>query len=405
MIGLNAGTIKVADWTPSHVNTETPSAPSFLLMSLAAISVNRAVGGSTSIVTNKDSIYTRSSPAIIHQDKQMNLLYIGVLPSPVSWTSSNETVATVDSDGFVTNLSSGSATIRATVDESYLQLTIAFSTSADSVSDEFMGYVSGSLGEHITNAVDTRLVGKTAANNMLFFTTQDHETATYIRNENVWPANLGASLCSISPWNSTGGVNMAGVAISPLHIIFSAHYQISSGATIRFVLSDNTVITRTMVSKLTHPLYVPYYPDITIGRLDSPLPDTIIFAKVLPDNYFQCLPNLGASTLPALCLDQEEKALVTDVYSLSDMASFTYPNHENSVKRAEFYENKINGDSGNPAFLIINNQLVILCVWTYGFAGAGTFITPHRNYINTMMSQLGGNYTLTDIDLSGFPTY
>jgi len=254
MIGLNAGTIKVADWTPSHVNTETPSAPSFLLMSLAAISVNRAVGGSTSIVTNKDSIYTRSSPAIIHQDKQMNLLYIGVLPSPVSWTSSNETVATVDSDGFVTNLSSGSATIRATVDESYLQLTIAFSTSADSVSDEFMGYVSGSLGEHITNAVDTRLVGKTAANNMLFFTTQDHETATYIRNENVWPANLGASLCSISPWNSTGGVNMAGVAISPLHIIFSAHYQISSGATIRFVLSDNTVITRTMVSKLTHPL-------------------------------------------------------------------------------------------------------------------------------------------------------
>ena len=113
-------------------------------------------------------------------------------------------------------------------------------------------------------------------------------------------------------------------------------------------------------------------------------------------------------------MDQEEKALVTDLYNLSPKsASFSTPN---DLARLEFYESKISGDSGNPSFLIIDlgngPELVLLTLWTYGGAGSGTFITKHITTINAMIvtadAQAGNGgtgYTLTEADISAFPTY
>jgi hypothetical protein len=73
--------------------------------------------------------------------------------------------------------------------------------------------------------------------------------------------------------------------------------------------------------------------------------------------------------------------------------------------RFAFYETIIDGDSGNPAFLIIDDELVIITVWTFAGAGAGTSIAYHKDAINTMMATLGGGYSLTEIDLSGFTDF
>ncbi|MEN9841224.1 MAG: hypothetical protein RL376_1024, partial [Verrucomicrobiota bacterium] len=70
-----------------------------------------------------------------------------------------------------------------------------------------------------------------------------------------------------------------------------------------------------------------------------------------------------------------------------------------------FYEEKIGGDSGNPAFLIINGQLVLLTCWTYGGGGSGTSVHNQKAAINTLMTTLGGGYQLTPVDLSAFPSY
>jgi len=62
----------------------------------------------------------------------------------------------------------------------------------------------------------------------------------------------------------------------------------------------------------------------------------------------------------------------------------------------------MNGDSGNPMFIIVNDQPVLLTVWTSGGPGRGTSVTAFKDDINGMMNDLGGGYQLEEIDLSGF---
>jgi hypothetical protein len=48
---------------------------------------------------------------------------------------------------------------------------------------------------------------------------------------------------------------------------------------------------------------------------------------------------------------------------------------------------------------------VILGTVTWAGAGAGTSTQPFKNDINQIMTNLGGAYQLTPIDLSAFPSY
>lgn len=369
--------------------------------------VQRATAGTPTPVTDRDATFDRTTGAVV-ADYQMRLQSFGGTPgTPVTWSSSNAAVATVDGEGFVSFVSAGYATITAASGGQSAELPLTFTSTPGQTLDTLTGYVSGSLSRHATDAVDSRLAGKSASTALPIFTTQNHASGAYVRNASCWAADLDLTPCS--PWNSVGGNQRAGTLISPRHVLFAAHYPAVAGMTIRFVAADNTVVTRTVNAVRTHPSYVPYYPDLQVGVLDSDVPAGIGFARILPADFATRIPALGyGRTIPALCLDQEEKALVTDlgeVFGVGGSIGFVAPYQINFAKRLEFYEPKIGGDSGNPAFLIINNQLVLLTVWTFGGAGSGTFVTGHIAAINTMMSQLGGGYQLTEADLSGFPTY
>jgi hypothetical protein len=124
----------------------------------------------------------------------------------------------------------------------------------------------------------------------------------------------------------------------------------------------------------------------------------------LPANWASYLPSVNTISLkpPALCLDQEEKALQSDLSALNTMAQFMPPA---SSLRATFYEDKIGGDSSNPACLIVNGQLVVLTCWTFGGGGSGTSVVDQRTALDAIMTSLGGGYTTTAVDLSGFTAY
>jgi hypothetical protein len=70
-----------------------------------------------------------------------------------------------------------------------------------------------------------------------------------------------------------------------------------------------------------------------------------------------------------------------------------------------FYRDVIPGDSGSPSFVIINNSAVLLTQWTYGGAGQGDEDVYYAPLINAAMTELGGGYQLTEIDLSAFPDF
>jgi hypothetical protein len=186
-------------------------------------------------------------------------------------------------------------------------------------------------------------------------------------------------LTAISPWNSSGGGNRAGTAITPRHIIYASHYKIPVGATVRFVTNDNEVVERNVVN-----IQSISSTDITIGTLDSNLPSTIKPVKFLPPDWSKYMAfdknlkygenaYLLKPRIPALCLDQEEKALIADVMGFTGgQATFTLPA---DVKMRQFNEQIVVGDSGNPSFFIIDNELVLITVWTFGGYGSGNFVS------------------------------
>jgi hypothetical protein len=277
--------------------------------------------------------------------------------------------------------------------------------------------------ENAALQVDTRIEALEPASSLRFFTQQDHSNKAYVRNPEVWCNDID-SITAISPWNSTQGRHRAGTLISPQHLLFAAHYQLGVGASVRFVTKDNQLVERTVIARKTLAGYSSngrkdYSKDITIGLLNEPLHadiDGIHFVKVLPDDWSNYLGPMdyysfdSDEAMPALCLDYEEKALITDVRRFSTYVSFTTPASES---RRAYYESKIVGDSGNPALLLLNSpggsaELVLLNVWTFGGAGSGASVYENKAEINKIMSDLeaqkGFNhgYQLTEYDFRGF---
>jgi hypothetical protein len=372
---------------------------------LIASPITRVISqASSGILINKDVNLYRVSGATTITDYAIivNQLVPGTYNITVT-SSDTGILRNPDIYGVCSGVASGTVLLLASssVNGSFSSISTSVNNPVGTTGVSFIGYVSGSLSKMCSDAIDVRIVDKVASFSKPIFSTQNHNSGIYVRNTGCWAS--GIDLTCISPWNSTDSVNRAGTLISPRHILFAAHYQINNGATIRFVDNNNNIITRTMVNKLTHPNYTPYQPDLTIGVLNSDVPSSIKFVKILPQNWTNYLPNLSYNyVVPCLVLDQEEKALISDLINLSSVANFSIPRNP---KRYEFFENIVAGDSGNPAFLIINGELVLVTVWTYGGSGAGTHIAYYKDDINTMMIALGGGYTLTEISLNDLAYY
>lgn len=284
-------------------------------------------------------------------------------------------------------------------------ITVVYQSSAIISTNARQSRVAGILGTHCESVIGDRIVGATTSMLPIFSGyTASLSSGIYTRNTACWA--YGLDLTCISPWNSKSGRYRAGTLITPRHIINSAHYELDVGNIVKFVMNDNTVVSRTITGKKRHPDYSPYYPDLTVYTLDSDVPSGIGFSKVLPSDYVDYIPDVYG--IAALCLDQEEKAIISDLDGWVDYVGFTVPD---SVDEQVLYENKVSGDSGNPAFLVINEELVLLTCWTYGGWGVGTFVTPLIDDLNQMIidadTQAGVStgYTLTEIDLSGFPNF
>lgn len=395
ILGINAA---------SRIGTKPP--PPFELTGISSRGeVRLLMPGAATQFTVADRIVDRQTASSYVTDYQLEAIAFGGATSEsLIWSSSNNSIATVDEYGFVTHVSDGNVVITLTVGAQSATQSLTMATTGGTTSDDtFVSYAVGSLAKHISDTVDSRLAGKSAATALKIFTSQDHITPAYVRNPNVWCADLPHVLTCLSPWNSTGGPRMAGTLVSPIHPVLAKHYQPAINSIMRFVGADGTVYDRMLIDKKSLATISGHYPDITIGLLDSPLPsENFAFAKVLPDDYADYLPtafNAIDGRLPSLTLDQEEKGLVTDVYSEGNSTVFTIPTEP---QRLAFYENKIGGDSGNPALFIINGEPVILTVWTYGGAGSGTSIRGQKAAINALMTELGGGYQLTEVDLSEF---
>ena len=88
--------------------------------------------------------------------------------------------------------------------------------------------------------------------------------------------------------------------------------------------------------------------------------------------------------LPTLSLNQEEHVLIHDIRSIDSYVLGLCP----SGKRYEFYENLTGGDSGNPRFFVVNNDVILLCTFHHGGNGDGPSVIHYKDDVQLLMDEL-----------------
>jgi peptidoglycan hydrolase-like protein with peptidoglycan-binding domain len=275
---------------------------------------------------------------------------------------------------------------------------------------------STNLVDEMINQIDSRIVGfSTSTGNIALYSTRATSTGTWVVNTNNWSrvGSVPLDFSGQSPWNSTGGYNMSGTLISPRHIVFADHYKIANGATVVFIDSNGAVVTRILQNSIPASTT-----DIRIGILDSDVPSTVAYYPIISydqlKNYF-----FRVDDVPVVMLNQRDEVVVHD---LEKMIHYCMSNSNNvcslyqeflahklpqtSSTRSIFSKDMVNGDSGNPVFWVINNQLVLAT--HHSFTTAGNSYGNYIPEINLAMSTLQGGdnpYQVSTYDLSFFNSY
>jgi len=391
---------------------------------------------SSSATTDQDKQVTRTvtastgeqvtiSPIVLYNTSGEQVSY--------SYSSDNPSKIAVDSLGNVVYLvppeqtATANITVTATFGSASISqvLAITLTVSGTANIDIITGGVTGSARKALTDVIDTALSGADVNTEQAVYSSQDHANGTYVRNSSFFLQSTHAeALTCASPWNSRQANNRAGTAVTPQHIVFASHYSLQAGDTIRFVTSDNTVITRTIVQK-GNVLKGEASVDVTMALLDSALPNSITPCKIFPSNFSSYLPastttgSVSGYRLPLLVLDQQEKGIVMDLLHIPTQItttgqsvsgdSFTAFSIPELSDRILFYENIVAGDSGNPIFTVIGDEFWLASTFFGRTAGpAYNALVPELNaMINTLDTAQGisTNFTITEGDLSSFTTY
>jgi len=198
-------------------------------------------------------------------------------------------------------------------------------------------------------------------------------TFSWIRNPASWVRvfNWTGVAAGI---NGLGGVG-GGTLISRRHVLFANHVPYPDRPfDIFFVNKDS----RTFTYKVTNIQQVGST-DIAIGTLDKDADASLNVYKVLPDNWLQYIANktipltatyiaagvttpIRAFVLPVLYTGQDRKVSTADVtnINMAGIAGVSIPAFE--VARA-FGDGVRGGDSGNPIFAMLGDELVLLGGW------------------------------------------
>jgi len=293
---------------------------------------------------------------------------------------------------------------------------VSLDVSGASIIDVIDGGAVGSARKALSDVIDGALSGANPATQQLIYTSQDHVTPSYVRNNSFFLSSLVDALTCFSPWNSVGANRRAGTAITKRHAVLANHYKYGLGTAVRFITSDNTIVTRTVVQS-ARIFKNGLGTDAYMVLFDSDLPESITPCKLFPSNYTNYLPagadpsSYAAKDIPLLAIDQEEKGIVLDFHKRG------FPLEEpaiiyNSPKlsgRLAFYESIIAGDSGNPLFAVIGSELWLMSTFWGSYAGPfyGGMV-PELNAMITALDTLQGDltgYTVTEGDLSSYTDY
>lgn len=298
------------------------------------------------------------------------------------------------------------------------------------------------IPNHININTSNRLFGKNPSTSMSVYSSQNPyggvgDAGIWVRNPNCWINGISNISC-FSPAQRSGANwwQRGGTLITKKHVLFAQHFVTSvlpnGGTPLIFVDENNNAIKRNIIE------YAYDNTDVAVALLSEEVPSNIKIAKVLPKNLRDYIRHEVIEVesndlisfwftpyLYAIGLDQEEKAILkifsgavaTNVssgvrYSSASFFSPQINSNYNTIPNkkpyplpnqfADWSENMIVGDSGNPVFIIIDNELVVLTTWWTPSGGPFISDTTRYDAINSLIESLSPNqgYSLTPVDLA-----
>jgi hypothetical protein len=410
LIGSPTGTLKIRGPLPSDRDFQATALARDTTIS----------SGGTSLRVNKDTSWTDHTAATVDKefDVQLTESVAGTMDDMVVQNVTPGVVSYDATTNRATRVADGTAQINFHTAWVSRGVKFAVSRQGGTTSSVFNGFQPGSLAKHICDSIDAKLTGTPSVRKPQYLG-DPAVFGHFTRNPDRW--TLGWDLSCLSVWNSyadegkpdvaTGNM-MGGTLISPKHVLFNAHYVpvVPGNRDLWFVAEDGEVMKATAVATA---LWIdPTVADIAVLTLQNPLPSKFKPAKVLPLNFQNYLPFSVADAngtditprIPVLTANQDKQIGVSELYA-------HYPAQRTAVSlivpagtpRSSFVTYLRNHDSSHPGFTVVNGDVVVLGGWQYG--GAGTFCnlnnSTNRSAINTAIAP----YSLTEVDLSAFPTY
>tara|TARA_Y100000004_G_scaffold140260_1_gene159356 strand:- start:3514 stop:5478 length:1965 start_codon:yes stop_codon:yes gene_type:complete len=278
--------------------------------------------------------------------------------------------------------------------------------------ESLAGYTENQINQHFDDSMDmatngSMLEGFTDPNGNLEAGGWDAS-----RNVGFWGKDI--DFTAVSVWNSRGygtssDYRMRGAtAVTPRHIVMAKHFPLSATDGISFVEPDGTWISRNVIRVASDGST-----DIAVALLDTALPSTIKPVKVVPsdfESYFDrdSVGNIDENARP-ICVgfDHEKKGLFFQVTKAGAGASKVITYFDGSLVPApydEIAEDLESGDSGNPLFIIIDGEPVLLTSWytTSSSPAYHSYISTINGLIASVDSAQGisTGYTLTEKSLN-----
>ncbi len=189
----------------------------------------------------------------------------------------------------------------------------------------------------------------------------------------TWAANWTRNLDFTGvAWDSA----KAGTLIHQQYVVFASHFPRRLGEELTFHDREGVVVKRRIASKkIIHRVRTP---DVTVARLDRPVPETIAHYPMLPlgHNYRPVL--VGA---PLIVTDKQRQVHLFRINRLERQGYEELGARPGMGRElaAAWRERLEKGDSGHPAFILINGRLILVSTLKGGgWASKGPFFGGRR---------------------------
>jgi hypothetical protein len=368
-------------------------------------------GTSTGPAASNDANVTTTTSATVQTlaDVLPNIPLSTYVTGQATFGSSNAGVATVNSVGVVTPVSAGTTNITVSVPGlSTRSIPITVVQTGGQTTTTFVSFVSGSLAYAIATTADSAISGKIAGSggyhapgsgvilgaNQSLFSAYNPSGSFFTRNSSLFESADFTCLAA----SYAGGSYFGGTLISPQHFITANHNLLNGNAagTLQFVDNSNNASTNTVTANNFVNISGA---DIAVVKLDQPVASGITFAKFLPSNYALYLPGLQYG-IPAVTANQFKTLSICEWYQVTGSAPAITIRQPLAGTRSGWYSPAVTNDSSSPLFLIIGGQTIVLSCWYT--ANTGPSYADYLTQIAAAMTTLGGGYSPTTVNLSGY---